>query len=105
MACCSDSVCSATPPEGAPNSPQWRRALWIALAVNAGFFVAEIAAGAAASLGLTRYLATLLYAVKPTDPAVFGTVAAILALAAAAGCWFPARRATTVDPAVVLREE
>jgi Co/Zn/Cd efflux system component len=48
MACCSDSACSAPAPGGAPNSPQWRRALWIALAVNAGFFVAEIAAGAAA---------------------------------------------------------
>jgi predicted permease len=64
-----------------------------------------IAAGAAASLGLTRYLATMLYTVKPTDPAVFAAVAAILALSAAAGCWFPARRATSVDPAVVLREE
>jgi Co/Zn/Cd efflux system component len=48
MACCSDSACSASPPGGAPNSPQWRRALWIAFAINAGFFVAEIAAGAAA---------------------------------------------------------
>ena len=34
MACCSDSACSADP-NGIPNSPQWRRALWIALAVNA----------------------------------------------------------------------
>jgi predicted permease len=64
-----------------------------------------IGAGAAASLALTRYLATMLYTVKPTDPAVFASVAAILAAAAAAGCWFPARRATSVDPAVVLREE
>jgi Co/Zn/Cd efflux system component len=30
------------------NSPRWRRALWIALAIDAGFFVAEIAAGLAA---------------------------------------------------------
>jgi Co/Zn/Cd efflux system component len=30
------------------NTPQWRRALWIALVVNAGFFLAEIIAGAAA---------------------------------------------------------
>src|SRR3954447_698952 len=48
MACCHDSACSADPASGTPNSPQWRRALWIALAVNAGFFVAEFAAGAAA---------------------------------------------------------
>jgi ABC-type antimicrobial peptide transport system permease subunit len=66
---------------------------------------AGIAIGIVASLGLTRYLASLLYAVKPADPAVFAAVTAVLALAAAAGCYFPARRATRVDPAVVLREE
>jgi Co/Zn/Cd efflux system component len=46
MACCHDSACSAAPQ--ALNSPRWRRALWIALFINAGFFVAEIVAGAAA---------------------------------------------------------
>jgi Co/Zn/Cd efflux system component len=48
MACCHDSACSPKTPEEALNSPRWRRALWIALAVNAAFFVAEIVAGAAA---------------------------------------------------------
>jgi putative ABC transport system permease protein len=66
---------------------------------------AGIAIGIAASLGLTRYLSSLLYAVKPADPMVFSAVTAVLALAAAAGCFFPARRATRVDPAMVLREE
>jgi predicted permease len=66
---------------------------------------AGIAAGVIASLALTRYLGTLLYTVKPTDPAVLAVVSAVLAAAAAAGCWLPARRATAVDPAVVLREE
>jgi predicted permease len=64
-----------------------------------------IVVGIGASLGLTRYLSSLLYAVKPADPVVFGIVALVLAIAAAAGCYFPARRATRVDPAVVLREE
>jgi Co/Zn/Cd efflux system component len=48
MACCHDSACSPTAPAGALNSPRWRRALWIALAVNAAFFMVEIVAGAAA---------------------------------------------------------
>jgi Co/Zn/Cd efflux system component len=48
MACCSDSACSSGVDPGALNSPRWRRALWIALIVNAGFFVTEIVAGAAA---------------------------------------------------------
>jgi Co/Zn/Cd efflux system component len=45
--CCHDDHCSAAAkPE--LNSPSWRKALWIALVINAGFFVAEIVAGAAA---------------------------------------------------------
>ena len=46
MTCCHDDNC-ATGGE-ALDSPQWRRALWVALAVNAGFFLAEIGAGIAA---------------------------------------------------------
>jgi Co/Zn/Cd efflux system component len=45
MACCHDDHCAADAP---PNSPGWRRALWIALVINAGFFLAEIIAGVAA---------------------------------------------------------
>ena len=45
MACCHDDHCTSSTP---PVSPQWRRALWIALAVNTGFFLAEIGAGIAA---------------------------------------------------------
>ena len=43
--CCNDHHCQASRPL---NSPSWRRALWIALAVNAGMFLAEIVAGVAA---------------------------------------------------------
>ncbi|WP_421999325.1 cation transporter [Reyranella sp.] len=45
MACCSNDTCTDTQ---RLDSPGWRRTLWIALAVNAGFFFIEIAAGAAA---------------------------------------------------------
>ncbi|WP_428487763.1 cation transporter [Rhodopila sp.] len=48
MACSSDSCCSAASGAGLLSSPAWRRALWIALVINAGFCVAEIVAGAAA---------------------------------------------------------
>jgi Co/Zn/Cd efflux system component len=43
--CCNDHHCSDSRPL---DSPAWRRALWIALAVNAGMFLAEIVAGVAA---------------------------------------------------------
>src|SRR5215213_11962611 len=46
MACCNDDHGAAS--DRALNSPQWRRALWIALLVNGGFFLAEIIAGLAA---------------------------------------------------------
>jgi Co/Zn/Cd efflux system component len=42
--CCQQDSCSTT----APDNPQWRGALWIALAVNAAMFLAEIVAGVAA---------------------------------------------------------
>ena len=43
MSCCHDDHCSKP-----LNTPRWRRALWIALVINAGFFLAEIVAGLAA---------------------------------------------------------
>ena len=48
MACCNDSSCSDATRSNALNSPKWRRALWIALFINAAFFMAEIIAGVAA---------------------------------------------------------
>jgi Co/Zn/Cd efflux system component len=48
MACCNDDACASASRSDALNSPRWRRALWIALFINAGFFVTEIFAGAAA---------------------------------------------------------
>src|SRR5271165_2923938 len=48
MACCQDHTCSSAASPDALNSPNWRRALWVALFINAGFFVTEMVAGAAA---------------------------------------------------------
>ena len=71
----------------------------ITLAIVGGAF------GLAAAFGVMRYLASLLYGVRPFDPLTFAAVAVLLFSVALAACYIPARRATRVDPLVALRHE
>ena len=73
-----------------------RGLLLTGLGVTLGLGVA-IAAG--------RGLSALLFEVSPTDPVTLVSVAALLALSALFACFWPARRATRVDPMITLRAE
>ena len=64
-----------------------------------------LAAGVTAALLLTRLMETLLFEVRPNDPATLASVAALITAVAAAASLVPAFRATRVDPIVALREE
>ena len=61
--------------------------------------------GGAAALALTRFLASLLFGVGPSDPLPFGGVAALLTVVVLAACAWPARRALGVSPTIALRTE
>jgi putative ABC transport system permease protein len=64
-----------------------------------------MAIGIAAALLLTRFFASLLFGVGPTDPVTFGGVAFLVIGVVVVACARPARRALAVDPASVLRSE
>lgn len=59
--------------------------------------------GVGGAFVVTRLVATLLFAVEPTDPATFGIVLAVLAAVAGVACLAPARRAAAIDPRHALR--
>src|SRR5262249_45246781 len=61
--------------------------------------------GLATALAVTRWLETLLFGVRTTDPMSFIGVSALLLAAGLLASYFPARRATLVDPIVALRQE
>ena len=64
-----------------------------------------LAVGTAASLALSRVLASQLFGVPPHDPPTLAAVVAVVAAAGLLACYFPARRAMRVDPLVALRYE
>jgi len=63
------------------------------------------AIGLAASLGVTRIAANQIWGISPHDPLTLAAVVFVIAIVGFAACYFPARRATRVDPMVALRYE
>lgn len=86
---------------GAQRREVWRMVVREGLVVT----VAGAVAGLLGSLAVARLLASLLYGVTPTDPLTFATSAIVLLAGAVLACWWPARRATRIDPLTALRHE
>lgn len=64
-----------------------------------------VAIGLLAAIAFARTMSSMLFQVTPNDPLAFAGAIALLCVVAASACFFPARRATRVDPTVALREE
>jgi len=64
-----------------------------------------VAIGLAGAFVLSRYMTTLLFGVKPTEPAVYAVVSLVLIAVALIASYLPARRAAKIDPLVALRDE
>jgi predicted permease len=84
---------------------QRRDILKMAFAESSLIIAFGVGAGLVGSFLLTRFLQTMLFDVKPSDPATFAAIALLLAVVTLLACFIPARRATRVDPLVALRHE
>jgi putative ABC transport system permease protein len=67
--------------------------------------LAGLVGGLVAALALGRYMETLVFGVKPTDPFVLGAVSFVLLVVSMGAAYLPAREATGVDPVTALRSE
>jgi len=82
-----------------------RNVLNLILRQGLKLILSGIGLGLLMALAVTRLLTNLLYGVSATDPSIFGGVAIVLIVVALFACYWPARRATRIDPLVALRHE
>jgi ABC-type antimicrobial peptide transport system permease subunit len=78
--------------------------LWLVLSRIGALVGTGIIIGVALSAWASQFVASLLFGLQPRDPITLGAAVITLAAVAAAAGWLPARRASRIDPAEVLRE-
>jgi predicted permease len=79
--------------------------LRMVVAQGARLALVGVIAGIGSALMLTRLEASLLFGVRTSDPSTYGCVALLIFVVALAACFFPARRAASIDPTQALRME
>ena len=79
--------------------------LWMILREGAAMLLLGVGLGLLLALGTGQVLSGMLYEVGALDPVAFTVAPLVLSLAALLACWFPARRATRIDPMTALRTE
>jgi putative ABC transport system permease protein len=79
--------------------------VWLVIRVAMGHTAAGAVAGIAVVLAASKVIASLLYEVRPNDPATLALAMTALALVCAVAAWLPARRASRLDPMAALRED
>ena len=72
---------------------------------STGLTLTGIVVGVGGALACTRLVQSMLYGVKPNDPATIAAGVAVLVAVALAATWIPARRAAAVQPMEALRHE
>jgi putative ABC transport system permease protein len=82
-----------------------RNILWLVLQQGAVIAAVGTAVGLATGLATTRFLSSILYGVKGTDPLTLTSAVVILVVTIMLACYVPARRAASVDPAKTLAEQ
>jgi predicted permease len=82
-----------------------RGVLWMVLREAVLMIAVGALAGLPVILAVTRYIESLLFGVKPHDPVTLAAAATVLLAVTIFAGFFPARRATQVDPMVALRDE
>jgi putative ABC transport system permease protein len=84
-----------------------RRPAILLMVLRTGMMLTFIGAfiGLVGAFVLTRWMSSMLFGIKASDPATYAAVLLVSLAAALLACWIPARRATRVDPLVALRYE
>ena len=82
-----------------------RSVVWLIMRDVLLMLASGLTLGVVASLAAGKLVTSLLYGVKPSDPATLTAAVLVLALATALAGYLPARRASRLEPTVTLREE